>query len=102
MKTITNRVLWFALAATLLSGCSTMQKSPLYGMWQERAYGAYGMPVPPPSQSPFMTAAMPYRPSISGMLEAMAIPTSMLGISGTVSPQTQQQEKFIEQYYSLQ
>ncbi len=60
MKTKISKVLWSVLTVSSLSGCTTVQQHPLYSMWQERAYGAYGMPVPAPYVSPFMTTEMPY------------------------------------------
>lgn len=100
--TTITRVFGSILAVALLPGCAALQDSPLYSMWQERAYSAYGMPVPAPTANPFMTAAMPYRPSNGGVLGEGTIPGSLIGVSRVVSKQSQQEENFIKEYYSLQ
>ncbi|SDZ82951.1 hypothetical protein SAMN05660964_00326 [Thiothrix caldifontis] len=97
MKIRRNSVLWALVAMVLLPGCTTMQENSLYSMWQERAYGAYGMPVPTASTSPFMSAAMPYRPVLSNPLDTVS--GALLNVSRTVS---EQETQFISQYYSLQ
>lgn len=56
MKIRIKIILWWTLASNLLTGCSTVQDNQLYQSWQERAYSAYGMPVPSGSSSPLMTA----------------------------------------------
>jgi hypothetical protein len=81
MKTRIKSVLLSVLTITALPGCSNMQQYPLYNLWQERAYGAYGMQTPQVSQtpaSPFMTTAL--RPA--------PIPAA--------------EQLYIAQYYSLQ
>ncbi|MEB4589738.1 hypothetical protein VSS37_01975 [Candidatus Thiothrix sp. Deng01] len=102
MTTTITRVFGSVLATALLSGCTALQNSSLYSMWQERAYSAYGMPVPAPVANPFMTAAMPYRPSNGGTLGGETISGSLIGVSRIVSKQSQQEENFIKEYYSLQ
>lgn len=77
------------LTVSLLSGCTTVQQHPLYSMWQERAYGAYNMPVPAPYVSPFMTTEMPY-----GAAQGAG--------TGAVMSVSTQEAKFISEYYSLQ
>lgn len=97
MKIKTVSVLWTLLTVAIVPGCASVQENALYSMWQERAYGAYGMPVPTPAASPFMSAAMPYSPTVSSPLYTVSAP--LLNVSRTVS---EQEDKFIAQYYSLQ
>jgi hypothetical protein len=98
MKTRRVSVLWTLLAVAVLSGCTTVKDNNLYSMWEERAYGAYGMPVPAATPAnPFMSAAMPYRPVLNNPLDTVS--AALLNVSRTVSAQ---ETKFISQYYSLQ
>lgn len=85
------------LAVASLPGCATVENNILYSKWQEQAYRAYGMPVPPKSSSPFMSAVMPYRPTLGNPMDAVS--ASLLNVSRTISAQEQQ---FVAQYYSLQ
>jgi|GEM_PF-3097949 len=97
MKTKIVSVLWTLLAVAVLPGCTTVKENNLYSMWEERAYGAYGMPVPAAAPaSSFMNAAMPYRP-VTNPLDTVS--AALLNVSRTVS---EQETKFISQYYSLQ
>lgn len=43
MKTIRNSVLLLSASMSVLSGCSTIETSPLYASWKTQAYNAYGM-----------------------------------------------------------
>ncbi|MBJ6611476.1 MAG: hypothetical protein JG718_14035 [Candidatus Thiothrix moscowensis] len=61
MKTRKNSVLLSILALLPLFGCASVQNHPVYSAWQEKAYSAYGMPVPAPGAVPFMSATMPSR-----------------------------------------
>ena len=97
MKIRIASVLWALLAVASLPGCATVENNMLYSKWQEQAYRAYGMPVPPKSSSPFMSAVMPYRPTLGNPLDTVS--ASMINVSHAVSSQ---EEKFISQYYSLQ
>ena len=97
MKTKIVSVLWTLLAVALLPSCSSVPKNSLYSMWQEHAYGAYGMPVPAAPVSPFMSATMPYKPVLTKPLDTVS--ASLVNVSRTVSAQ---EDKFIAQYYSLQ
>ncbi|UOG93060.1 MAG: hypothetical protein L3K52_04830 [Candidatus Thiothrix sulfatifontis] len=96
MKIKTVNVLWTLLALVVLPGCTTVKNNNLYSMWEERAYSAYGMPVPAASVNPF-SAAMLYRPAPNSPLESVS--AALLNVSRTVS---EQDAKFISQYYSLQ
>ncbi|MGB3917752.1 hypothetical protein J9253_20160 [Thiothrix litoralis] len=97
MKIKRMSVLLALLAVTILPGCASVQSNALYSMWQERAYSAYGMPAPPAARSPFMSAVMPYSPTLNNPLDTVS--ASMINVSHAVSSQ---EEKFISQYYSLQ
>lgn len=98
MKTRIASVLWTLLAVAVLPGCTTVKENNLYSMWEQRAYGAYGMPVPAAAPaSPFMSAVMPYRPALSNPLDTIS--ASLLHVS---RPILEQETKFISQYYSLQ
>lgn len=98
MKTRIASVLWTLLAVAVLPGCATVKENNLYSMWEQRAYGAYGMPVPAAAPaSPFMSAVMPYRPAFNNPLDTIS--ASLLQVS---RPILEQETKFISQYYSLQ
>ena len=97
MKTKIVSVLWTLLTVATLPSCASVQENSLYSMWQEHAYSAYGMPVPAASVSPFMSAAMPYKPMLTNPLDTVS--ASLVNVSRTVSAQ---EDKFIAQYYSLQ
>jgi hypothetical protein len=97
MKIKTVSVLWTLLTVAIVPGCASVQENSLYSMWQEHAYSAYGMPVPAAPVNPFMSAAMPYQPALTSPMDTVS--TSLLNVSRTVS---EQEDKFIAQYYSLQ
>lgn len=98
MKTRIASVLLTLLAVAVLPGCTTVKENNLYSMWEQRAYGAYGMPVPAAAPvNPFMSAIMPYRPALNNPLDTLS--TSLLRVS---HPVFEQETKFISQYYSLQ
>lgn len=98
MKTRIASVLLTLLAVAVLPGCTTVKENNLYSMWEQRAYGAYGMPVPAAAPvNPFMSAITPYRPALNNPLDTLS--TSLLQVS---HPVFGQETRFISQYYSLQ
>ncbi len=103
MKTRRNRVLPPTLMLLLLSGCASVQNHPLYSAWQERAYSAYGMPVPAPTQNPYMNTTMPYQFSNRYGL-GLRLQRGYTGRTFTVSDTprlSSGEQQYIAQYYAL-
>lgn len=99
MKTRINRVLLPTFALLLLSGCASVQNHPLYSAWQERAYGAYGLPVPASNSNPFMDAVMPYNFNNGN---GLSYRPQEGRVSRTAEVMSQAEQQYISQYYSLQ
>ncbi|MBU0653639.1 MAG: hypothetical protein KJ914_00740 [Gammaproteobacteria bacterium] len=103
MKTRINRVLLPTYTLLLLSGCTSVQNHPLYSAWQERAYSAYGLPVPATGSSPFINAAMPYKFNNGNGLNYMPQEGYLTRTSDMVVPVASYAEhQYIASHYSLQ
>lgn len=96
MKIIKNSVLLLCVSMGILSGCTTIENSPLYAAWQDQAYGAYGMQAPGLSgnymkaviSSPTGYAYMPERGYISQPITVSA-------------PVSRAEQLYVASYYGL-